>query len=151
MSNNSFKLDLGSDKDRWEQLLNEIDDGNVIPVIGPDLLVNPKIIKVDEKVERKENLHQQLISYIAAQTNVQSCPRTFSQLVYDENYKKMVRDDRKIYNLIHQILSNINQIEDIDSKPSQLLKDLLGTKKFPFVITTSFTLLLSRRVYSFKM
>ena len=139
MSNNSFKLDLGSDKDRWEQLLNEIDDGNVIPVIGPDLLVNPKIIKVDEKVERKENLHQQLISYIAAQTNVQSCPRTFSQLVYDENYKKMVRDDRKIYNLIHQILSNINQIEDIDSKPSQLLKDLLGTKKFPFVITTSFT------------
>lgn len=139
MSNNSFKLDLGSDKDRWEQLLNEIDDGNVIPVIGPDLLVNPKIIKVDEKGERKENLHQQLISYIAAQTNVQSCPRTFSQLVYDENYKKMVRDDRKIYNLIHQILSNINQIEDIDSKPSQLLTDLLGTKKFPFVITTSFT------------
>ena len=139
MDNNIFKLDLGSDKDRWEQLLNEIDEGNVIPVIGPDLLVEPKVIKVDEKVERKENLHQQLISYIAAQTNVQSSPRTFSQLVFDENYKKMVRDDRKIYNLIHQILSNINHIEDIDSKPSQLLMDLLGTKRFPFVITTSFT------------
>lgn len=139
MDNNSFKLDLGSDKDRWEQLLNEIDEGNVIPVIGPDLLVNPKIIKVGESVERKENLHQQLISYIAAQTNVQSNPRTFSQLVFDENYKKMVRDDRKIYNLIHQILSNVSQIEDIDCKPSQLLMDLLGTKRFPFVITTSFT------------
>ena len=139
MNNNSFKLDLGSDKDRWEQLLNEIDEGNVIPVIGPDLLVDPKVIKVGENVERKENLHQQLISYIAAQTNVQSNPRTFSQLVFDENYKKMVRDDRKIYNLIHQILSNIGQIEDIDCKPSQLLMDLLGTKRFPFVITTSFT------------
>ncbi len=139
MNNNSFKLDLGSDKDRWEQLLNEIDEGNVIPVIGPDLLVDPRVIKVGENVERKENLHQQLISYIAAQTNVQSNPRTFSQLVFDENYKKMVRDDRKIYNLIHQILSNIDQIEDIDCKPSQLLMDLLGTKRFPFVITTSFT------------
>ena len=138
-NNNGFKLDLGSDKDRWEQFLNEIDEGDVIPVIGPDLLVNPKIIRMDDNSERKENLHQQVISYIASQTNVHSCPRTFSQLVYDENYKKMVRDEKKIYNLIHQILSNINQIDDIDSKPSQLLIDLLGTKKFPFVITTSFT------------
>lgn len=139
MNNNGFKLDFGSDKDRWEQFLDEIDEGDVIPVIGPDLLVNPKIIKLEDNSERKENLHQQLISYIASQTNVQSCPRTFSQLVYDESYKKMVRDERKIYNLIHQILSNIDQIDDIDSKPSQLLMDLLSTKKFPFVITTSFT------------
>lgn len=139
MDNNGFQLDLGSDKDRWVQLLDEIDEGNVIPVIGPDLLVNPKIVKVSEKEGRKENLHQQLVSYIAAQTNVQSNPRTFSQLVYDENYKRIVRDDRKIYNLIYQVLSNINQIKEIDSKPSQLLMDLLGTKKFPFVITTSFT------------
>lgn len=139
MSNNSFKLDFGSDKDRWEQFLDEIDEGDVIPVIGPDLLVNPKITKLEDNSERKENLHQQLISYIASQTNVQSCPRTFSQLVYDESYKTMVRDERKIYNLIHQILSNIDQIDDIDSKPSQLLMDLLSTKKFPFVITTSFT------------
>ena len=136
MNNNGFKLDFGSDKDRWEQFLDEIDEGDVIPVIGPDLLVNPKIIKLEDNSERKENLHQQLISYIASQTNVQSCPRTFSQLVYDESYKKMVRDERKIYNLIHQILSNIDQIDDIDSKPSQLLMDLLSTKKFPFVITT---------------
>ncbi len=139
MGSNGFKLDLGSDKDRWERMLSEIDEGNVIPVIGPDLLVNPKIIKNGDEVERKENYHQQLISYIANQTNVQSCPCTFSQLVFDENYKQMVRDDRKIYNLIYQILSNIGQIEEIDSKPSQLLLDLLGTKKFPFVITTSFT------------
>lgn len=139
MDNNGFKLDLGSDKDRWVQFLDEIDEGDVIPVIGPDLLVNPKIIKLEDNSELKENLHQQLISYIASQTNVQSSPRTFSQLVYDESYKKMVRGENKIYNLIHQILSNIDQIEDIDHKPSQLLMDLLRTKKFPFVITTSFT------------
>lgn len=139
MSNSSFKLDFGSDMDRWEQLINEIEEGDVIPVIGPDLLVEPKIINIDDDHKRKENLHQQLISYIAAQTNVQNCPRTFSQLVYDENYKKMVRNENKIYNLIHQILCNVDQIAEIDSKPSQLLIDLLGTKKFPFVITTSFT------------
>ena len=139
MSNSRFQLDLGSDKDRWKQFLDEIDEGDVIPVIGPDLLVNPKIVTLEDNTERRDNLHQQIISYIAGQTNVQSRPRTFSQLVYDENYKKMVRDDKKIYNLIHQILTNIDQIEDVDIKPSQLLTDLLGTKKFPFVITTSFT------------
>ena len=48
MNNNGFKLDFGSDKDRWEQFLDEIDEGDVIPVIGPDLLVNPKIIKLED-------------------------------------------------------------------------------------------------------
>ena len=85
MSNSRFQLDLGSDKDRWKQFLDEIDEGDVIPVIGPDLLVNPKIVTLEDNTERRDNLHQQIISYIAGQTNVQSRPRTFSQLVYDEN------------------------------------------------------------------
>lgn len=143
MNNKGFKFDFGSDKSRWQQFLNEIDNENVIPVIGPDLLVASKPIKEivgGEEFLRSENFHQQLISYIAEKTGVVSHPRTFSQLVYDENYKNMVRNNpNQIYFLIYQMLSNINQIEEIDDKPSQLLIDLLGTKKFPFVITTSFT------------
>lgn len=138
-----FRFDFGSDESRWQQFLNEIDNENVIPVIGPDLLVAPKPFKEivgDDEFVRSENFHQQLISYIADKTGVTSHPRTFSQLVYDENYKNMVRNNsNQIYFLIYQMLSNIKQIDEIDEKPSQLLIDLLGTKKFPFVITTSFT------------
>lgn len=139
-TNNGFQFDFGSDKSRWQQLLNEIDEENVIPVIGPDLLVAPKLIKEQvgsDEFVRSENLHQQLISYIAKCTGVCTRPRTFSQLVYDKNYKNKVTNT--IYSLIYQMLSNIKIIKEIDAEPSQLLKDLLGTKKFPFVITTSFT------------
>jgi len=142
MSSNGFVLNFGSDDNaRWQRLLDEIDNGNVVPVIGPDMLVAPKMS--DEG--KPENLHQQLISYIAAQTGVKTRPRTFSQLVYDDNYRHIVRNkDDQIYNLISQILSNVDQIEEINSQPSQLLTDLLGTRKFPFVITTSFTPVLEK-------
>lgn len=138
MNNNGFVLNFGSDDNaRWKRLLDEIDNGNVIPVIGPDMLVAPRISTSDGKTE---NLHQQLISYIAAQTGVQNHPRTFSQLVYDDNYRHIVRNkDDQIYSLIFQIMSNIHQIDEIESTPSPLLKDLLSTCKFPFVITTSFS------------
>ena len=139
MNTGNFRLDFRSDQDRWKRLLDEIEEGNVIPVIGADLLTEPKLIRVGDHAERVENLHQQLVSYIAAQTNVQSTPRTFSQLVYDENYRQVVREEQKIYNLIYQLLSNVDKIDEIDNRPSRLLMDLLGTKKFPFVITTSFT------------
>lgn len=138
MNNTGFVLNFGSDDNaRWQRLLDEIDNGNVIPVIGPDMLVAPKISESDNKME---NLHQQLISYIAAQTGVKTHPRTFSQLVYDDNYRHIVRNkEDQIYNLLFQILSNVHQIAEINSTPSPLLADLLSTKKFPFVITTSFT------------
>ena len=144
MNNEStFEFDFGSDELRWQQLLNEIDNGNVIPVIGPDLLVCPKVTEetVDGKtIVRTDNLHQQLINYIAQKTGVNKRPRTFSQLVFDESYKSKVRNNTKqIYLLIYQMLSNAGNIKEIDTKPSQMLTDLLGTKRFPFVITTSFT------------
>lgn len=139
MDTEGFSLDFGLDKGRWKRLLDEINDGNVIPVIGPDLLVDPVISQDKDGMQIKENLHQQLISYIASQTKVKTHPRTFSQLVYDEDYKRCVRNDKQIYSLLHQITSNFAYIPTINSKPSQLLKDLLSTKRFPFVITTSFT------------
>ena len=108
MNTTVFQLDLGSDKDRLERLINEIDAGNVIPVIGPDLLVQPRYVKNTDGTVVYENLHQQLISYIASQTGVTSMPRTFSQLVYDESYKQHVRDKEKIYNLIYQVITNIH-------------------------------------------
>ena len=125
-------------KDRWPELLDEIDKGNVIPVIGPDLLVEPK--ETEDSSGRIENLHQQIISFIARHVNAKSRPRSFSQLVFDPNFQRIVNNKASIiYNLIDQVINNLNSIEDISHEPSQLLMDLLGTKRFPFVITTSFT------------
>lgn len=137
MADNAFKLIfVKDDEKKWETLLNEIDKGNIIPVIGPDMLVEPKVNPSNGKVE---DFHQQLISYIASQANLKCSPRTFSQLVYDNDFRHVVQGHpEEIYSLIYQILNNIDYIEDIDNSPSQLLIDLLSTKKFPFVITTSF-------------
>lgn len=137
MADNAFRLVfVKGDEKKWEALLNEIDKGNVIPVIGPDMLVEPRVNASNGKVE---NFHQQLISCIASQANLRNSPRTFSQLVYDNDFRHVVQGHpEEIYSLIYQILDNLEYIEDIDDSPSQLLVDLLSTKKFPFVITTSF-------------
>ncbi len=138
MDKHEFTLSFGvDDSDRWHQLLSEINDENVIPVIGVDMLTAPKQTGPEES---EMNFHQQLISFIAVQTGVKSAPKTFSQLVFDINYQETVRYKKEqIYKLINQILSNLEVIREIDATPSAMLMDLLGTKKFPFVITTSFS------------
>ena len=141
MDNPSYFLDIESavrSQDRWPKLLDEIDNGNIIPVIGPDLLVEPKVAEGNDS--RIENMHQQIISYIAKCANVKSRPRTFSQLVYDPDFQRtVINKTDMIYSLIDQVMNNLNNIKEINHEPSQLLMDLLGTRKFPFVITTSFT------------
>lgn len=115
---------LQEDEDRWEELLDEIMAGNVIPVIGPDFQI------ADER-----NFHLQLIDLFAKKFGVEPEPQTFSQLIYDKN-KKFLTAAKKpevIYKLINQVLTKVTK------RPSDLLLRLLGTKKFPFVITTSFT------------
>jgi hypothetical protein len=110
-------------ENRWKSLLDEVMEGNVIPVIGPDF-----------QVDDQENLHTQLIRFFAKKYGVTSNPQSFAQLVYDKTFTAAVDNKRdKIYPLIYKVLSQI------PSKPSELLMKLLQTKKFPFVITTSFT------------
>ena len=119
---------LSEDEERWEELLNEIMAGNVIPVIGPDFQIS------DEK-----NFHAQLIDLFAKKFGIVSevtpgaGPQTFSQLIYDKKFLNTAKKPDVIYKLIYQVLSKVKK------RPSDLLLRLLGTKKFPFVITTSFT------------
>lgn len=110
-------------ENRWKSLLDEVMEGNVIPVIGPDF-----------QVDDQENLHTQLIRFFAKKYGVTSNPQSFAQLVYDKTFTAAVDNKRdKIYLLINKVL------KQIPSKPSVLLMKLLQTRKFPFVITTSFT------------
>lgn len=104
----------------WSRLINEIVSGNVIPVIGPDFLI-----------EDSKNLHQQIIDFLARKFNVLSCPTSFSQLIYDDAFPAKSRG--KIYKYVDQVVSAIHKT------PNELLVRLLQTKRFPFVITTSFT------------
>lgn len=110
--------DIDPDAAKWETLIEQIIAGNVIPVIGPEILVD------------NCNVHNLVIDAIARQRGITSKPASFSQLIYDEHFSK--HDRENIYSWLHQICST-NRLA-----PSGLLKRLLSIKYFPFVITTSF-------------
>lgn len=119
---------------RWNDLIDAVMDGRVIPVIGPDFLV-------DEEPDANgnvSNLHQQIINIFASAYGVESNPKSFSQLVYDKDFLYETNSDREaIYMLINQILTQT--MEEGQLHPGHLLQRLLLLRKFPFVITTSFT------------
>lgn len=112
---------IDKDEPLWDKLIQQIIDGNVIPVIGADLLTDDK-----------DNPHKVIVDFLADGFKVESKPNSFSELVYDQNYK---RDNKKdsIYYQVNTILGSA-QFE-----PSLRLKRLLAIRQFPFVITTSFT------------
>lgn len=112
---------------RWAELIDAVMKGKVIPVIGADFLVD----KDDDNVG---NLHQQIIDILANFYNVKSNPATFSQLVYDKDFQYGTNNDKDaVYELIDEVC-NQSQLS-----PNKLMMRLLKLRKFPFVITTSFT------------
>lgn len=119
---------------RWNELIDAVMDGRVIPVIGPDFLV-------DEEPDSEgniNNLHQQIIDIIASAYEIKSNPRSFSQLVYDKDFIYETNSDKEaIYMLINHILTQA--VEEKKLRPSHALQKLILLRKFPFVITTSFT------------
>lgn len=125
----NFTDDLfDGNEERWNELITHILEGNVIPVIGPDLLTEPK---------NGENFHQRLIEKLAQWGQVTTHPVSFSQLVYDSNFisklSKSKLNKDAVYKLLNQLLGRV-------SEPAHpLLERLLKTKRFTFVITTSFT------------
>ena len=115
---------INADEPMWEALIGKIIDGDVIPIIGPDVLTNDF------------NLHKQLIDFIAQGFKVKSQPKSFSELVYDSTYLGANRGNRdSIYTWLNEIFGP----DAPKQKPSDLLVKLLGSKMFPFVITTTFT------------
>jgi hypothetical protein len=107
---------------QWDILINKIIDGDVIPVIGPEILV-------DE--DKGHNPHQILIDDLSKEYGVTSNPTSFSQLLFDNKFDA---DDRKYISIM---LGKV--FEKPLFTPSKLLKRLLSIRQFPFVITTSFT------------
>ena len=114
-------IEIDKDEPLWDKLIQQIIDGNVIPVIGADLLI-----------DNRSNLHDFIIDYLGRRFNLKSAPKSFSELVYDSDYTQNNRRDNVYYQVnkifAHKIFP-----------PSQRLQRLLSIRQFPFVITTSFT------------
>ncbi len=109
------------EEEQWNTLINHIIDGKVIPVIGPNILVEGG------------NLHKWLIKLFARKFQLDTLPSTFSQLIYDEKFLMALKNNKEqIYPLIASIFAQ-KQFE-----PSSLLTRILSIRQFPFVITTSF-------------
>lgn len=110
------------DEPLWDKLVQQIIDGNVIPVIGADLLI-----------DNATNLHDVIIESLFQYFKVDLKHHSFSELVYSSEYKnsKFKKDD--IYYMVNSMFSSASY------SPSQRLIKLLSVRQFPFVITTSFT------------
>lgn len=107
---------------QWDRLVTQISEGNVIPVIGPEWLVDD---------QRGSNPHQILINDLAEAYELQGKPKSFSELLYDKDFP--ASDRKNIYAMLGEAF------EQPLFQPSSLLRRLLALKRFPFVITTSFT------------
>ena len=74
---------------KWETLIDQIIEGNVIPVIGSDILMDGI------------NIERYLIDLLAKNCGITSKPTNFSELLYDENltivmYDEMLYDENQI-------------------------------------------------------
>lgn len=128
---------LDPEKDKWDALIEAVVAGNVVPVIGPDVLCDFRTPGM--------NINEFIISTIDTQLRLPTPHKTFSQLVYDPEFLARLSEATRnpsitresIYGLVNNIFANPRNVEQ-NFRPSRLLLRLLDLKLFPFVITTSF-------------
>lgn len=106
----------------WNILVDKIVKGDVIPVIGEDIVQDSTY-----------TIREMLIGTICKEDNIKSekSITSFSQLIYNKSYNK---DKEHIYGRVCQVISKRRG----SFKPSNLLRRILSIKQFPFIITTSF-------------
>lgn len=122
-NDNIFDIDNDNNERLWDKLIQQIIDGNVIPVIGADLLF-----------DCSSNLHKLIIDKFVKDLNINKQINSFSELIYTPEYKYKV--DSKLDNIYYQV-DKILAAKRFTA--SERLRRLLSIKQFPFVITTSFT------------
>lgn len=114
-------LNPNSEEPLWDKLIQNIIDGKVIPVIGPEILTI-----------NGTDINTFIINGISRKLSMANPPQSFSELVYAPEYRnKLVNRDRIYYQVNNLFVKN-----RFPSSP--LLERLLSIRQFPFVITTSF-------------
>lgn len=124
---NNFKFEFGNinfknniDEPLWDKLIDQIIAGNVIPVIGADMLI-----------DNEENLHTIILDDIAQKIGVNKKVNSFTELVNTQEYKNKYK--------FTDIYYNVAKYFEVKLTASERLRKLLSIKQFPFVITTSYT------------
>jgi hypothetical protein len=116
-----------NDNRHWDNLIDEIVRGNVIPVIGPEVLI-------DMPNQSDGNIHTILIDCLSKFYGITEKYKSFSDLIYDPQFKAATNDD------VDDIYYKVNEAyEDKLIESSKSLREFLATKQFPFVLTTSYT------------
>lgn len=126
--------DLGQDinndtpmYENWQEkallnaLANQFSNRNIVPVIGPEFLVD------DQTYPGIHNPEKILLKIISRKLNKEDSV-DFPELIFDRETKRE-----------HVAQEIIDQIKEYKFTPSKVLKDFLQLLQFPFVITTSFT------------
>lgn len=123
-----FDIDIMStdpDEPLWDKLTQNIIEGKVIPVIGPELLMVNNV-----------NINKFIIDGLGRKLGMKNPPRSYSEIVYAPEYKTLFgkRDvDRdRIYNVVNKVLAKTK----FPATPQ--LERFLSIRQFPFIITTSF-------------
>ena len=113
-------------EENWKILFEQIIKGNVIPVIGPEMIELDHIPSTQKII----NVFSEVCGIDIGEKE------SFSQLVYDSNFQREFEDD-EIHSLIN---NNINSIieEYAREEDNALLRKFLKIPYFPFVITTVF-------------
>lgn len=118
----SDNQNANSNESQWEILVEQIIKCNVIPVIGSGLT----------KCEG-ENISDILVRNISAYCNMKTPARSFSQLI---PRFQVEHENESIYSFVSDILSDPQN--GALTQPTNLLRELLAVKYFPFVIYTSY-------------
>lgn len=126
---------LDPEKDKWDALIEAVVAGNVVPVIGPDIICD---------YPDGSNINEFIINAISSQLHLKDPHKTFSQLVYDPEFlvklseKNLMPKQEIIYGLVNNLFNNERNIQRY-FQPSKVLRQLLSIKLFPFVITTNYS------------
>lgn len=103
----------------WELLVDKIMNGEVVPVIGENVVL-----------DGKNTVSSILLKYLSGKEGITSSPQSYSQLLFDNDYKTDI-------DLIYGKLSKLINVNQTKFKPSSLLERILSIHQFPFVITTT--------------
>ena len=102
----------------WDELVDQIWAGNVIPV------------NVDNLVVESTTVVRELLEYLAAVKGIKKTPKTFSELYYNEDFAKYQPD-------LYEEVSSLIKANQEGFQPTGILEEFLSIEQFPFVITTS--------------
>ena len=97
---------LGESNRQWDELIEKIVQGEVIPVIGPEFLAKD----YDNEVQWV-NPHQELINMLADSKEIVPNHKSFSELLYDDDFPASER--KEIYNMLGQVFEP--ELKEIDS------------------------------------